>query len=134
MSDKKLSANQYALFEESVRENIAKWTNEANDLLQKINEAKAALATLRELSGLAGNGHHPQVDEKLSVIVRIFQEAKQKWISTAYVREQYKNITTQELPKSTLRHYLKGRGPYQFEKRGETRTAKWKLIDASETN
>jgi len=132
MTEKKLSSNQYELIEETMRQRITEWTNEVNNLMQKINGARETLSALKDMSEVSPNGHKLQVDSKLEIILRIFREAKQKWIPTGYVRDQYRTITGEDLAKSTLRHYLKGYGPYRFERRGKTRTTRWKLIDAIE--
>ena len=134
MSKRTFNTNQHTLIERSLREKIEAWTNEVNHLNQQIETAKEALETLKSLGGgRSGNGSSG-LDARFQRVVEIFRDAKQSWIQAGYIREQYRIKAGEELPKSTLRHYLNGQGNIRFEKKGERRFTKWRLIDSSQSN
>lgn len=129
MSKETLTANQFALVEQTLREKITSWTNEVNNLNGQIENAKSTLEMLRTLSIGGPEQGKSTSDEKFETIVQIFRDARQRWIATGYVRQQYLNKTGKELPQSTLRLYLKGNEVIKFEKRGDKRLTKWKMIE-----
>lgn len=133
MDDSKLNQNEYSLVEQTLNEKIQEWTSEIDKLSKQIQDAESTLTKIRGFSTTPQKRGNIEADTKLETIVIIFHNAKKNWLQSGYIREQYRKSTGSEIPKSTLRHYLKAEHEnISFERRGERRHTEWKLIETTE--